>query len=147
MTVFQPDSSLVAPIIHQLALIIQNQIAGVTLVYEDVPDGAPEDGSAVIPLSKFDVIDDTNGALYLKLTFGIRHMIRRSDFAENLATAYSYLPAYLQAFSSWENQSLNGLAESVNPTSGGVTQFIETGQAFVALLINVTVYTRYNIPI
>ncbi|GHO44517.1 hypothetical protein [Ktedonospora formicarum] len=143
---YSPQDTLIGPIVDELADIIENQIEGVSRVYRLVPDNNPENNSAVIPLTKYDVISDTNGKLYLKMLFGIRHLVRRSRFEDNIQDCYMYLAPYLLAFSAWDNQTLNGKSMSVEVTQGGVTQYVESGQVYTALVVNVAVLTEFNIP-
>jgi hypothetical protein len=146
---YPPSDSVIGPITAQIANIIQTQIAGTVRVYTTPPDGPPEDGSAVVAPPNFKVVEDTNGKLCLKLSFPIRHVIRRKKFGDSLALAQQYIIPYLMAFSAWRNQSLyNGttnLAREVNPNSGGIIQFVESGQVYVAVLINVDVLVDLNI--
>jgi hypothetical protein len=146
MPLYSPDSTLIEQIITALANIARNQISGISYVYEQPPDGPPDDMSVLIPLNSYKILDDTNGKLYISMIFGIRLMIRRGVFSENIMTAYSYVRPFLQAYAAWGNQTLGGLSTSVCPKSGGVTQMIEAGQPFAALITNVEVLTEYNIP-
>lgn len=144
--VYAPQDPMIGPIIHAIANIIRNQIPSVGYVYEQAPDGPPEDNTALIPLTQYKIMDDTNGKLAVKLTFGIRHFIRRGPYPDNILTAYSYFMPYMQAFAAWNNQTLNGLVRSISPSNGGVAQFVEAGQVFVVLVINLEVLTEFNIP-
>lgn len=146
MTVYTPSDSLVGPIVHQISLIADSQIQGVTTVYEKPIDGPPEDGSVMIPLSSYKILDDTNGKLYVKMTFSLHYYVLRASYAENVATAYTYIVPFLLAYSAWPNQSLGGLAQEMTITTGGVTQYIEAGQVYVALITNIEVLTEFNIP-
>ncbi|GCE45182.1 hypothetical protein EI42_03156 [Thermosporothrix hazakensis] len=143
---FLPGDALVGPIIRQIAAIIRQQVAGVSIVYETPPDAPPEHNGVLLALSGFRIISDTNGKLLVSVRVGVRHMIRRASFDENIAEAYAYIMPYLQAFSAWRNQTLNGLARQVTPTHGGVTQLVASGQTFVCLIVNLDVLTEFNIP-
>ncbi|GHO55525.1 hypothetical protein [Ktedonobacter robiniae] len=146
MTVYQPQDPVISPVVAAIANIVQTQIAGVTVVYQQPPDGPPEDGSVVIPLSTYKILGDSNGKMYTKLTFGIRHFIRRGNFQENVLAAYSYWYPYMQAFSAWGNQDLGGLAQNITVSNGGVTQFVQAAQVFTALIVNLDVILEFNIP-
>jgi hypothetical protein len=141
-----PDATLIQQVITALADIARQQLSGISYVYEQPPDGPPDDMSVLIPLNSYKVLGDTNAKLYISMVFGIRLMLRRGVFSENITTAYSYVRPFLQAYSAWGNQTLGGLAQGVAPKSGGVSQMIEAGQPFVAMIINVEVLLEYNIP-
>ncbi len=146
MPPYSPNDSMIGPVVAAIANLIATQVQGVSVVYQKVPDSAPEDGSVLIPLTGFRIVEDTNGKLKVRLGFGIRHFIVRGELPDNIQTAYSYLVPYLQVFSSWANQTLGGLAREMTPSAGGVTQFVENGQAFVALILNLDVIVDLNIP-
>lgn len=144
---FTPSDSLIGPIVSQIAQIIETQIAGVDRVYPNIPDGPPEDNSVIIPLSNFEILDETNGRLSVRLTFGVRHLIRRKEMGESVTACYSYLMPYFQCFSAWKNQDLGGTARLMTVKNGGITQFIESGQVYLALIINLQVLTEFTIPV
>ena len=146
MPPYSPDATLIQQIITALADIARNQISGISYVYEQPPDGPPDDMSVLIPLNSYKILGDTNAKLYLSMIFGIRLMIRRGVFSENVITAYSYVRPFLQAYASWGNQTLGGLAQGISPKSGGVTQMVEAAQTYVVTITNVEVLTEYNIP-
>lgn len=148
MAHYDPSDNLISPIATQLAAILTQQI-GVVRVYTEAPDGPPENNSAVIPPPSFKVLDDTNGKLRLKLSFAIKHLIRRAKMSESLTAAQHYYLPYLQAFSAWKNQGLydgtKNLAREVTPISGGLVQMVEAGQVFIAFTCNVDVTVDLNI--
>lgn len=146
MPPYQPDGTLIQQIVTALADIARNQIGGLSYVYEEPPDGPPDDMSVLLPLNSYKVLADTNAKLYLSMIFGVRLMIRRGVFSENIITAYSYIRPFLQAYASWGNQTLGGLTQGISPKSGGVTQMVEAAQTYVAVITNVEVLTEYNIP-
>lgn len=145
---YPPSDDLISPIATQLAAILTEQI-GVSRVYTEAPDGPPENNSAVIPPPSFKVIDDTNGKLRLKLSFPIRHMIRRAKMSDSLIAAQQYYLPYLQAFSAWKNQHLydgtQNRAREISPTAGGLVQIVESGQVYIAFTCNVDVVVDLNI--
>jgi hypothetical protein len=141
-----PTNDVVGPIVHQLALVCE-QVQGISQVYEQEPDTAPEDGSVMIPLKKFKVEGDTNGKLYLRLMFGVMYCKRRVRGVQDIPALYQYLLPFLYALTDWANQSLQGEAIDVNVADGGVTQFVHAGQTMRALVINVDVCTEYNIQL
>ena len=143
---YTPSDNFIGPIVNEIATIIENNITGIDRIYQTIPDGPPEDNSVLIPLTQFEVLDETSGKAGARLTFGIRHMIRRKDMGEALTACYSYIMPYFLTFSAWSNQSLNGKARLLTIEKGGVTQFIEAGQVFLALIINLQVFTEFNIP-
>ena len=146
MTVYSPNDSLISPVVAAIANIVSTQVAGVTVVHQQPPDGPPEDGSVVIPLSAYKILDDSNGRLTLKLTFGVKHFVVRGSYPENILAAYSYFVPYFQAFAQWSNQDLGGLCQSLTLTNGGVTQYVQAGQVFVALVVNLDVLLEFTIP-
>ncbi|GHO45191.1 hypothetical protein [Ktedonospora formicarum] len=142
---YEPQD-VISPIISAIADIVHTQISGVSQVYEQPPDGPPEDGTVEIPLSNYKIADDTNGKLCTHFTFGLRHFVVRGSFPENVLAAYAYWWPYMQAFSRWSNQSLGGRARLMTVTNGGVTQFVQAGQVFVCLIVNLEVQYEFNIP-
>ncbi len=145
-TVYQPNDSIISPVVAAIATIIQTQVAGVSYVYQQPPDGPPENGTVVIPLSAYKILDDTNGRLKIKLTFGVKHFVVRGSYPENVLGAYAYFVPYAQAFAQWSNQSLGGLCQSLTLTNGGVTQYVQAGQVFVCLVVNLDVFLEFTIP-
>lgn len=141
--------NVVGPIIHALAGIVKAGIDPNMRVYEDAPDGPPEHNSCVIPPPTFKFVNDTNGKLSLKMTFGVRHVIRRKKLGESLSSARTFMIPYLMVFSAWKNQNLtdaNGalLCREVTPSSGGLIQFEDSAQTFIAVLTNVDVLVDIN---
>lgn len=139
-------NDVVGPIVHQLALVCQ-QIDGISQIYEQEPETAPEDGSVMIPLKKFKIEGDTNGKLYLRLQFSVMYCKRRVRGVQDIPLIYQYVLPFLLALSSWANQTLSGDAMQVSVTEGGVTQLVYAGQTLRALVTNVEVLTEYNIPL
>jgi hypothetical protein len=144
---FTPSDSLVGPIVHQIALFIAAQIPSVGHVYEDLPDRAPTDNSVIIPLLRGRVLSDTNGKLKVQLQFSLRHLFRRKNMPDNIATAYTYVVPWLMLLSAWPNQNLNGRAIEVDASDLTITQMSESGQPMVALVVNFYVVTEFNIPL
>lgn len=145
--VYSPADNLVGPIIQQLANIAQTNITGITEVYIDEPDGAPEDNSLEIGLAKYDVLDDTNGKLKLLLTFSLRFRRTRVTAAQDLPALRSYVIPFLMAYSSWGAQDLAGDSMLVTVKQGGITQDIRSGQPYRTLITNVQVLTEFNIDV
>ena len=145
-TVYQPNDTIISPIIAAIATIVKTQVAGVTVVYEQPPDGPPEDGSVALPLAGYKIIGDTNGKLSIKLTIAIKHFVVRGSYPENILAAYSYVVPYFQAFAQWSNQGLGGLCQNISLSNGGPTQYVYAGQVFVALVVNLDVFLEFNIP-
>lgn len=142
---FTPDGTLLKNIVHQLAITIQAQIPSIATVYEDYPDRAPGDNTVIIPLTKFKVLDDTNGKLKVAFTFSARHLFRRKAMSDNLNQAYQYIYPWLACISAWPNVELNGFADVVNIKEGGVSQVAEAGQPMVALVVTFEVVAEFNI--
>lgn len=144
---FVPDSTILANVIHQLAITIKAQIPSINLVYEDYPDQSPGDNTVILPLTKYKVLDDTNGKLKVSFLFGARHLFRRRRMSENLALAYSYVNPWLMCISAWPNQDLGGYANQVTIKEGGVSQVSEAGTSMVALITTFDVQVEFNIPL
>lgn len=144
---YSPNDSLVGPIIHELAVIIQTGIPSIQTVYEDMPDRAPIDNSVVLPLTDAEPKDETNGKMVVKLVIGGKHLFRRKEMSANIQQAYSYLFPWLQLLSAWPNQDLGGLARSITTTKVRVTQAGEAGTPFLALAVDFTVLTEFNVPL
>lgn len=135
----------IGPIIDALGAEL-GAIEGVGRVYTAFPDGPPEDSSVLLPLTKFKFEGDTNGKIYVRLTFGIRFVVRRSKFGDNLQSCYNMFFPFAQTLSSISNQELgSNLSITVTPKDGSIAQFYESAQAFVGLLLNTEVLTEFNI--
>lgn len=144
--VYQPDPTFVTDIIAALAEIARTQVAGINTIWEQPPDGSPEDGDLIFPSPAFAIKGNTNGKLYLSLKFSMRYVIRRGDLSADMLQAYSYITPFLLAYSAWGNQQLGGLCQEINVNTGGVTQSIFSGINMICLLINLEVLLDYNIP-
>lgn len=150
-SILTPTDDIVGPIVHQLALVLSSQITGIGRMYEEVPDGPPENNSVLFPLTSFKFEGDTNGKEYVRLQFGIRYMVRRSNFATNLQACYKMFSAMSRVLAAWYNQPLydsstgTQYAIQVTPKSGGFTQFVDSGMPYVALILNTEVLTEFNI--
>lgn len=144
---FSPSDTVIGPIVHQLALYIQQQIPSIAQVYEELPDRNPMHNSVILPLGKTKVLSDTNGKLKVSFQINMRHLFRRKEMDANIAEAYTYVMPWLLMLSAWENQTLGGLAMEVNPSDLQVMQASESGQAYVALAVNFDVVTEFNIPL
>jgi hypothetical protein len=146
MNALTPTDDIVGPIVHQLALALSTYVTGIGRMYEEPPDGPPEDGSVIFPLTGFKFEDnDAIGKRYIRLKFGIRYMIKRSTFPDNLLVAYQYFSALSRVLSAWPVQTLNGLAIEVCTKEGAVTQLTVAGQPFLVLVLNVEVLTEINL--
>lgn len=144
---YAPDDSLVGPIAHEIAIMVQQQIPSITTVYEKLPDRSPTDNSVILPMIRAKVLGDTNGKMKIRFTFSMRHLFRRKSMPDNIASAYSYLMPWMNFLSAWPNQTLNGLAIEVTATDISITQLMESGQPMVALMVNFDVLTEFNIPL
>lgn len=147
MPTYTPADDRIGPIIHEIATIIQAQIPSIATVYERMPDRQPIDNSVVIPLSKARVKDNTNGKLQVNYTFGVKHLFKRKQMADNILQAYSYVTPWLMMLSSWTNSDLGGLSRDINISDLQVIQVTESGQVMIALAVTFDVCTEYNIPL
>lgn len=144
---YAPSDTLIGPIIHQLAVNIQNQIPSIEYVWEKVPDRAPSDNQVLLPLLKIKVVDDTNGKLKIMLTIGARHVFRRRELDAGITQAYTYIMPWLRMLSAWTNDTLGGLSIKVTTTDLAITRIIESGQVFIAVATNFEVLTEFNIDL
>lgn len=144
---YTPNDNFIGPIIHNIAVIIKTGIPSITTVYEDMPDRAPVDNSVVLPLTDATPIDETNGKLQVKVNIGGKHLFRRKEMSANIVQAYSYLQPWMFLLAAWPNQDLGGLARSITMSKIRVTQAGEAGTPFLALAIDFTVLTEFNIPL
>lgn len=151
MTPITPADDIIGTVTHQLALQLAANVVGIGRMYEEPPDGPPENGSVIFPLTRFHYSTETDGRLQVKLTFGIKYLIRRGRFNDNLVTAYQFFSALTRVLSSWPLQNLQDpntlqtYAISVTPVDGGITQFVYAGQQYVAVNINTDVTTEFPI--
>jgi hypothetical protein len=146
MPTYPAEDTVIGPIVDQLHRIIHGDV-GVERIYDTDPDSQPEHGSAIIPAPLFEILSDTNGKLYLKLKFQIRHVSRRTVLAQNLKYLYTYVMPYLQALAAWPNNELGGEAIQVNIIKGGIGQLPVNGQVHLALYLNIEVLTEFNIDL
>lgn len=139
---------IIGPIIHQLAIALSTKVQGLGRMYEQPPDGPPENNSVIFPVTKFVFESDdhyTNGKMCVTFTIAIRYMIRRSKAVDDIANLYKAFSAFTYVLSSWPVQNLNGTSNTVTPKSGGITQFVMAGQPYMALVINTDVLTEFPI--
>lgn len=143
---FQPNDTLIGPIVSALATNIRTQLPSIQYVYEKLPDRSPQDNSVIIPLVKGKVKEqETEGKVSILLTFGIRHLFRRKEMPDNVGQAQSYLMPWLLMLTAWVNQNLGGLARVTNVTDVAIVHVAESGQPMVALAVNVDVLTEFNV--
>lgn len=136
---------IIGPIVHQLAIALSTKVQGLGRMYEQVPDGPPENNSVIFPMTKFVFKQDTNGKVYVCFTFAIRYMIRRSKAVDDIANLYKAFSAFIYVLSSWPVQNLNGTSDTVTPIRGGITQFVMAGTPYMALVIETDVLTEFPI--
>lgn len=150
-TVITPTDDLIGPIVHQLALILNQQISTNPRIYEEYPDGPPETNSIQLPVDGFKVEGDTNGKEYLRISFNLIYVVRRTNFKENLLACYKMFSAIVRVLSSHANQQLQDsntliqYAISVTPKNGTFVQFTSAGTPFVGLILRTEVLTEYNV--
>lgn len=140
-----PADDIVGPIVSALSNVLTTQISGLGRMYTKAPDGPPENNSVIFPLTKVKFEEDTNGKFYVRLTFRITYIQRRSKYPDNIQALYTMFSSMSRILSSWPNQTLGGASISVCPKDAGFTQWAEAGTSFVALFINTEVLTEYNI--
>lgn len=143
---YTPTDDLIGPIAAAIGNIISAQITSIDRIYTYIPDGPPETNAVAIPLSHFEILDDTNGKLFCRLTYNIRYVTRRKSSDEATVDCYKMFTSLMKVFASWPNQSLGGLSKSMTVKNGGVTQMIASGQVFMSLITNLQVLTEFNIP-
>lgn len=144
---YSPNDDIVGPIIHQIALEIQQDIPSIGFVWEKVPDRTPTDNQVLLAMQKARVMSDTNGKLKLLINISAHHVFRRVEFDQAVARAYTYISPWLRTLDAWPDQTLGGLAMSVTPSELTVTQIAPSGQPFVALYVTFDVLTEFNIPL
>lgn len=144
---FAPNDSVIGPIVHELATIIQTQIPSIGHVYEKLPDRPPTDNEVLLPMTKARIVDDTNGKLKVRFTIACQHLFRRTEMDVSITRAYTYVMPWLLMLSAWTNQTLGGLSIAVYMSEVGVSQVVNSGQAYVALVVNFDVLTEFNIPL
>ena len=145
-----PTDDIITPIIAQLSNVLTTQIgSGIGRTYIEAPDGPPEHQSVIFPMVKFDIKDDTNGKLYIKLYFNIRYILRRSKLPDDIAQCYLMFSSFIRVLSSWPNQGLTynsaGNSITVTPTGGQITQFAIAATPFISLQVNTEVLTEINV--
>lgn len=140
-----PTDTLVSPLITQLTVVAQ-QIAGIGMCYPEVPDAPPEDNSVLFAPKAVRVNDDqTNAKLDLHLEIDLIHLFRRKRLQDNLFSIYAVLPAWLTVLTAWSNQTLGGLAQSVNVTQMEIAPYDHGQQRFLALVVTLDIRTLQNI--
>jgi hypothetical protein len=139
-----PTDDIIGPIVQALAHELSS-IVGLGRLYLEVPDGPPENNSVVFPLRSFKFEGDTNGKMYVRLTFSIRYMVRRSKFADNIKQCYLMFSAFSKVLSSIPNQTLEGESIVVTPKDGSISIMGEAMQPFVCLVLNTEVLTEFNL--
>lgn len=145
-TVYQPDDTFAADLIHALATIVQNQVGGVGRIYEDPPEGPPEDNSVLFPY-QIAAENSTTGKLRLKFRFDITHVFRRVRFNDAYHRAQSYVLPWVMTLSSWTNQSLGGRTLGIFPGEVHVRQIMTEQMPYVAVISRVEVFKEINIPV
>ncbi len=148
-TVYNPDDTVIGPIIQALGSIVQAQITNVAIFYTSPPDAAPEDNSFMFAFTGFALNNKDTGSTYIEpvLQFKLAHFVRQSTFSDNLAFLQQlYLP-YMLVFSAWYNQDLGGLSLTVTPKKGSITQVPYSDEPRVALLIDLEVVIQIQIPL
>lgn len=146
MTTFSPGTTI-SDLKDAIGSIATSQITGIVRVYTNEPDGPPENGSLIVGSPRWEVLDDTNGKLKVRLTFPLRMCFRRKGNGEDIVAAESYTLPFILAYSSWVNQFLDSDAMLVEVKDGGTVQFNYADQMMRALLVNVSVLTEFNIPL
>jgi hypothetical protein len=142
---FNPGNTI-ADLKTAIGAIATSQITGITRVYANEPDGPPENGSLIVGSPRFEVVDDTNAKLKVRLTFPLRLCFRRDSRGEDIVKCESYTLPMILAYSSWVNQTLDSDSFLTEVKDGGTVQFVYADQTMRALLVNVTVLTEFNIP-
>jgi hypothetical protein len=142
---FAPTDDLVGPIAHAIATLITTQIPSIGTVYEKLPDRPPADNTVILPMTRAKVLTETSGKMRVKFTYSVRHLFRRTNIADDQTRAYTYVLPWLKFLSAWSNQQLGGLAMEVDATDLGITQLVESGQPYLALVVNFDVITEFNI--
>lgn len=141
-----PTDDIIGPTATTLAGYLQTQITGLGRVYTTVPDGPVEDNSVLMPVVSYKLECDTIGKIYVRITWGIRYVVRRTSvFSSDMLRLYAMFSAFCKVLSSWDNQFANGLQITVTPTHGGFTQLTESGTAYVAFILNTDTLTEFNI--
>jgi hypothetical protein len=144
-TVIQPTDDIIGPIIHEMGLILNQQISTNPRIYEEPPDKPPETNSIQLPVDGFRIEGDTNGKEYVRITFNLMYVVRRTNFPENLLACYQMFSAIVRVLSSHANQDLNDTSISVTPKNGIFVQFTTAGLPVVALILKTEVLTEYNL--
>lgn len=141
-----PNDSLVTPIAQALATVAL-QLQGVSVVYTDPPDRAPEDGSVLIVLREWEFEDDTNDKLKVNLVFEVLHLFLRTDLSQALASAYPYVMPWFTALSATSNNQLGGLVITLSLLNkkGTVKGFVYGGDPYIAISNMVQVLTEFNV--
>jgi hypothetical protein len=143
---FNPGNT-VADLKTALGNIASTQIAGITRVYTNEPDGPPEDNSVIVGSPQFKVLDETVSKGKVVFTFPIRYCVTRRGDGEDIVKVESYFLPFMLAYSAWSNQNLDPDAFICLVTSGGIAQFVYAGQTVRALIVNVSVTTEFNVNV
>jgi hypothetical protein len=139
-----PMDDIIGPIVEALAEEISS-IVGIGRLYTELPDGPPENNSVLFPLTGAKLEGDTNGKVYVRLTFSIRYVVRRGKFIDSIKQCYFMFSAFAKVLSSIPNQTLGGDSIMVTPKNFSINQTYDAAQAFVMLVMNVEVLTEFNL--
>jgi hypothetical protein len=149
MTPITPTDDIIGPVIHQLSTFLSTYVVGIGRIYEQPPDGPPENNSVMLPVTSIKYEYSDVGKVRLKVTMPIWYMIRRTKFSDNIAQAYKMYSAIVRVLTAWPLNQLpdvngNDLAIEVLPQSTGFIQTTVAGQAYIALLINTEIITEFS---
>lgn len=149
-----PADTLVTPIVQQLAIVAQ-QIQGITSdnCFIEPPDQAVPDNSVLFPLREWQILDDTNGKFYVKMTFEVLHLFVRQDLSLQLPNLYALVPAWHTVLTAASNNSLGGLAITIGLASvggqagkpGTVRSIRWGGAEYLGISNTLFVLTEFNI--
>lgn len=141
-----PTDTLVLPLQQQLCLVAQ-QVPGIdpTLTVPTPPPGPLEEGMVLFPLTRWAVESATNGRLRLRLTFNALHIFAMRPLDEVIPDLQAYIPGWWQALSAWKNQTLGGLAISLDFSGGDIREIKHNSTEYYALTHQVEVLIQVNI--
>jgi hypothetical protein len=144
MSVSQSDT-FIGPIITELQTIAA-QITGIGRLYDEIPEGSPEDNSVMFACKHIDVSSAMNGRIEMTFEFDIIHCFRRTRLQEALTRAYAAMPAWATVLSTPANVRMSSSATLEDLTGIDIQNVKHGGQPMLGVICHIRVKKQFNIP-
>jgi hypothetical protein len=150
MTVYDPQDTLVGPIIEALAEVVRTQIPSIQSVYTTPTDQVPDNNSVQFPYELTLADNQYPGILRVDLNIFVTHLFKRTRLDQIYAQLQPYIYPWLKILSAWPNQVL--ATNSMFPTEfinldkkARIVPMSINGQPYIALIFKIC--TRTDIPV